>query len=210
VAEEGSRCQFKAAIACSSPYNLELSSKLLQNSFVGREVYLRVMGTALKTLVRTHKKELEEYSTLDLEAIDRTTYLTEFDREVQCPSWGYPSVYAYYRDASSSDAILAIRIPFLAIHATDDPIAVKEAIPYDEFRTNPNTVLVTTSLGGHLCWFETGGTRWHSRAVPNFLNYFAFELDLDDIEAKDDASITDKKSRGAQFDPMRRRLAVPE
>ncbi|KAI9149288.1 putative esterase [Paramyrothecium foliicola] len=210
VGEEGSNCEFKAAIACSNPYNLEVSSKMLQNSFIGRELYLRVMGTALKGLVRSHKKELEEFSNLDLEAIENTTYLNEFDREVQCPTWGYPTESAYYRDASSSDAILSIRIPFLALHATDDPIAVKEAIPYQEFKLNPNTILVTTSLGGHLCWFETGGTRWHSRAIPNFLNHFAHDLNLDSIKPLDNPSTVDKKARGAQFDPMRRKLAIHE
>lgn len=40
----------------------------------------------------------------------------------RCPTWGYPTEYAYYRDASSVDAVLSIGIPFLAIHATDDPV----------------------------------------------------------------------------------------
>lgn len=34
---------------------------------------------------------------------------------------------AYYRDASSSDSVLAIRIPFLAIQALDDPVSVRGA-----------------------------------------------------------------------------------
>lgn len=46
----------------------------------------------------------------------------------RCPTWGYPTVYAYYRDASSVDAILAIRIPFLAINAIDDPVSWSVAL----------------------------------------------------------------------------------
>lgn len=42
----------------------------------------------------------------------------------RCPLWGYPTEDAYYRDASSTDAVLAIRIPFLAIHAVDDPVSI--------------------------------------------------------------------------------------
>lgn len=98
-------------------------------------------------------------------------------------TWGYPTENAYYRDASSSDAVLGIRIPFLAISALDDPvrtaalefgflsltccvqIAVYDAIPFQEFAQNPYTVLVTTSLGGHISWFEIGGGRWHARPV---------------------------------------------
>jgi predicted alpha/beta-fold hydrolase len=34
---------------------------------------------------------------------------------------------------------------------------------------NPYTVLVTTSLGGHLSWFEGGGEgdRWHAKPVSS-------------------------------------------
>ena len=43
-------------------------------------------------------------------------------REVQGPCWGYPTEGAYYRDASSTDALLAVRIPLFALHAKDDPV----------------------------------------------------------------------------------------
>lgn len=49
-------------------------------------------------------------------------FLTAVYRAVQCPSWGYPTERAYYRDASSVDPLLAIRVPFLAIQAEDDPV----------------------------------------------------------------------------------------
>lgn len=40
----------------------------------------------------------------------------------RCPTWGYPTEYAYYRDASSTDAVLGIQVPFIAINAADDPV----------------------------------------------------------------------------------------
>ncbi|CAI4213781.1 unnamed protein product [Parascedosporium putredinis] len=163
--EEGADCVLKAAVICSNPFNLEVSNKALQRSILGKEVYQRVMGSNMKELVKRHEEAIEKFTVLDLQRLQNVTYLYEFDRAVQCPLWGYPTEDAYYRDASSTDAILAIRIPFLAIHATDDPIAVDEAVPYNEFKANPYTVLTTTSLGGHLCWFEVGGSRWFSRPV---------------------------------------------
>ena len=92
-------------------------------------------------------------------------YLYEFDRELQGPTWGYPSEGAYYRDASSCDSLLAVRTPLFAIHAEDDPIAVSEALPIQEFIQNPWAVLCTSSLGGHLGWFESGSDRWFARPV---------------------------------------------
>lgn len=124
---------------------------------------------------------------IDPERVAKVTYLHEFDREIQCPTWGYPTEYAYYRDASSADSVTAIRIPTFAIHAEDDPvsrhlllidkmmadcsqIAVDEAVPYEEIKQNPYVVMCSTSTGGHLSWFEVGGTRWFSKPVCSFLH----------------------------------------
>ncbi len=37
----------------------------------------------MKQLIANHKKELTEHTNLDLEAIQKVTYLHDFDREVQ-------------------------------------------------------------------------------------------------------------------------------
>ncbi|KEZ39944.1 hypothetical protein SAPIO_CDS8914 [Scedosporium apiospermum] len=209
--EEGANCLFKAAVVCSNPFNLEVSSKALQRTLIGKEVYQRVMGTSMKELIKRHQNEIEKYTALDYNRLQSITYLYEFDREVQCVLWGYPTEDAYYRDASSTDAILAIRIPFLAIHATDDPIAVDEAVPYAEFKANPYTVIASTSLGGHLCWFEVGGGRWFSRPVCNFLNYMQFQIEglSDDAPKAGNGNINPEvPNRGINFHPMRRKMEI--
>lgn len=47
----------------------------------------------------------------------------------------------------------------------DIQIACREAIPYEEFKQNKYAVLCTTSQGGHLAWFQSGGKRWFAKAV---------------------------------------------
>jgi hypothetical protein len=37
----------------------------------------------MKQLIALHRKELEEFSNLDLDAVMKITYLHEFDREIQ-------------------------------------------------------------------------------------------------------------------------------
>lgn len=193
----------------------------------------------MKQLMRNNEKAIRLHTKIDYDRVMAITYLTEFDREVQCALWGYPTESAYYRDASSSDSVLAIRIPFLALHAEDDPvcaalaigisnltdsvqIALKEAIPYQEFKQNPHTVLCTTSLGGHLCWFEPNGGRWHAKPVShipsftncpelifkqvnNFLNHMAFKVDLDSINNKANGDAEPAKKDGV-WEPMRRKM----
>ncbi|GAB1314089.1 hypothetical protein MFIFM68171_04299 [Madurella fahalii] len=206
VGEEGVNCPLKGAISVGNPFNLDVSNKALQRTSLGR-VYSRVMGTNMKKLISMHKESVLCHTGLDFDRIQKVTYLHEFDREVQTVTWGYPTEGAYYRDASSSDAVLAIRIPFFAISALDDPIAAYEAIPFQEFMQNPYTVLCTTSLGGHLSWFEIGGGRWHARPICNFLRSMVSEINLDGINPGSNGEVS-KTQFVADFAPMRRKLQI--
>lgn len=47
----------------------------------------------------------------------------------------------------------------------DLQISVKEALPYLEIEQNPYGVMCTTTWGGHLSWFESGGSRWFTKPV---------------------------------------------
>lgn len=73
---------------------------------------------------------------------------------------------------------LNVRIPLFAINAEDDPVAPLEALPFEEIKLNPYAVLCTTSMGGHLSWFESGGGRWFVKPASNFLRKMAEEVDL--------------------------------
>lgn len=165
LGEEGEACQLKAAVLCANPWNLDISSADLQRTFMGLNVYSKTMGMNMKRLFEEHVDEISKNPRIDVEEVRRVTYLHEFDRAVQCASWGYPTEGAYYRDASSVDSLLAIRIPFFAVQAEDDPIATHNALPFQEFSQTPFGVMLTTSWGGHLGWFEFGGGRWFVKPV---------------------------------------------
>ncbi|KAK2628467.1 hypothetical protein QTJ16_001570 [Diplocarpon rosae] len=205
IGEEGAACQLKSAVIFSNPWNLDAGSVALQRTWLGREVYSRAMGGNLKKLIELHHDELAKNSALDFDKIRKVTYLHEFDREVQGPTWGYPTAGAYYRDASSTDALFAIRIPLFAINAKDDPIAADEAMPYEEVKQTPYAILCTTSLGGHLSWFEVGGSRWHARPAVNFLNKMAFEIDIENVVDSASNLVNKDHLAHARFDAMRRK-----
>lgn len=213
VAEEGPKCQLKAAVALSCPWNLEVSNLALQRSWFRREVFARTMGTNLKALYAKHKDSILQISNIDPEEVARVRYIHEFDRAIQCPTWGYPTEHAYYRDASSADSVLAVRIPFLGISAEDDPIVDDQAIPRLEFEQNPYAVLCTTSLGGHLSWFEFGGGRWMARATEKF--FLAIHDDVDaELYSREHPLPEGEIQRWKKdpvkpyFDPMRRKMGV--
>ncbi|KAF7718680.1 Alpha/beta hydrolase fold-1 domain-containing protein [Penicillium ucsense] len=179
LGEEGDHCQLKAAVLCASPWNLDVSSVNLVSSWLGKEVYSKTMGSSMKRLFEAHVDQVSKNPRIDVEAIRSITYLHEFDRALQCPTWGYPTEGAYYRDAASTDAMLQIRIPFFTVQAEDDPIASRNALPFQEMTQTPYGVMMTTSWGGHLGWFELGGERWFVKPVTNFLNKMAKEIDTD-------------------------------
>ncbi|CAH0041273.1 unnamed protein product [Clonostachys rhizophaga] len=198
--KQGENCLLSGAVVCSNPYNLELSNTLLSGQCLGTNYLNMVKVDALVAYVKKHRNVLEEH--LDIEAVSKVKSMEEFDRLVECAIWGYPTEAAYYRDASSSDSVLAIRIPFLAIHALDDPVAPKEAVPWQEFKQNPNTVLLTTSMGGHISWYESGGGRWFPKAIAGFLNHLAFQADPESLGAvsyiKDDEDNKNMKYVGTR------------
>ncbi|KAI4223171.1 MAG: hypothetical protein L6R36_005612 [Xanthoria steineri] len=209
LGEEGCHCLLQAAVVCSNPWNLDVASIGLQNSWLGLHLYSRAMGANLKNLFELHVKQMSRNPRINIDKVRSITYLHEFDRELQCSTWGYPTEGAYYRDASSCDALLAVRIPLFAIHAEDDPVAVKEAVPYQEIQHNAFTVLCTTRLGGHLGWFESGAGRWFAKPAIQFLKEMAFTIDPAGCrhERHIRASQEEKSSNGDRaFDPMRRRL----
>jgi hypothetical protein len=84
---------------------------------------------------------------------------------------------------------------------------VHEAIPFQEFEQNPYTVLCTTSLGGHLSWFEIGGGRWHAKPICNFLNRMVNEINLDAITPNVNGKPSESQF-ACKFDPMRRKLDI--
>ena len=169
LGEEGEACELKAAVLISNVWNNEVSSLALQRTWFKNEVYNRALGGNMKKLFNRHLEQISRNPKIDVAAVQNLTYLHEFDRLVQGPTWGYPTEGAYYRDASSVDAMMGIRVPFLGIHAEDDPVVIEEALPKMEVQATPYGVLCATTLGGHLGWFELGGGRWFVKPVSYFV-----------------------------------------
>ncbi|KAJ9272873.1 hypothetical protein DTO212C5_1134 [Paecilomyces variotii] len=225
LGQEKEACQLKAAVFCANPWNIEICSVNLQNSRIGLGIYSKAIGTSTRRLFEQHYSILSKNPHIDIDAARTIVYQHDFDRIIQCPTWGYPTERAYYRDASCVDAMLAIKIPFFALNAEDDPIATRHAIPYQEFRKTPYGVLVTTPWGGHLGWFERNGERWFVKPVCNFLNKMASEIDLEaplvirksGRESGKSLALAGKKKKKnlhggpkqGVFDPMRRKLLPP-
>ncbi|KAG8623781.1 hypothetical protein KVT40_008757 [Elsinoe batatas] len=215
LGEEGSDCELEAAVIVSNPWKLEVSNIALQSTWIGLNVYSKAMGTNMKKLFERHVDQIAKNGDIDVEAVRRINYLHEFDRCIQCPTWGYPTEGAYYRDASSVDSIFDIRVPCLVIHAEDDPIAPKQSVPYEEVHHTPWLVICSTSLGGHLAWYESGGGRWHAKPAAAFLDRMAKDVDTRATKANGRSTANGHVAKTSYkspfvFEPMRRKLILAD
>jgi hypothetical protein len=50
LGEEGEDCVLKAAVICANPWNLDVTNIALQRTWLGQQVYAKVMGSNLKKL----------------------------------------------------------------------------------------------------------------------------------------------------------------
>ena len=50
LGEEGDKCLLKAAVVIANPWNLEIGSVALRSTWIGREVYSKHLGAAMKKL----------------------------------------------------------------------------------------------------------------------------------------------------------------
>lgn len=165
LGEEGSACPLTAAVLVGNPWNLDISNAVMTHSTLGMKLYQRSLGTAFRKTFERHLDQITKNTAIDVDKARKAKYLWEFDKHIQCPTWGYPSQTAYYRDVSSADAVMGIHIPVLALHAEDDPVCTDLAVPYDMIEASPYVVLCSTSIGGHLGWFESDGGRWSNKIV---------------------------------------------
>ncbi|RUS21234.1 Alpha/Beta hydrolase protein [Endogone sp. FLAS-F59071] len=133
----------------------------------------------------THAEMLLNDPRIDPAQVSTARTIREFDTAVTRVVFGYDTVNDYYRDASSCRFITRVRVPLLCLNAVDDPIAKGDCIPYDECKFNPNVVLATTAMGGHLGWFEgfSDPRRWCMKPLSQFVAaMFESELTTPPVE----------------------------
>lgn len=115
-----------------------------------RQPYNYVLLRSLKALVSQHKSILSRV--VDMEEAMKSSSLIEFEEKLFCRIYGYSSMKEYWAHNDPTSNLANIAPPALCINSLDDPICVKENIPWDEFYEHDKSILLTTDKGGH-CGF---------------------------------------------------------
>jgi len=96
----------------------------------------------------------------------------DIDRELVCKYHGYAKVQDYYEDMSAGGRgdekgiarLKGAKVPLLAVHAMDDPIAVYEVVLAERIHETENVMLLATKHGGHIGWpqgISPSKNRWN-------------------------------------------------
>eukprot|EP00731_Ephydatia_muelleri_P009626 Em0005g212a len=89
----------------------------------------------------------------DVDKALRVTLMSEFDKVVTIPVFGYSCLDEYYTDATNSDKVVRIKRPLVCITATNDPFVPEDSLPYEAVE-NTMVTLVVTAYGGHIGFLE--------------------------------------------------------
>ncbi|KAJ1968770.1 hypothetical protein IWQ62_001040 [Dispira parvispora] len=156
IGEEGDQCKFAGAVSVGNPFNLlQTSDTLHDEGIMGPLVYTRVMrGNLVRALMR--HKHVFMGAGMDLDTVNKSRTVREFDELVTRRMFGYDTVKDYYVNASCAPYVSKVRVPLLCLQSEDDPICSAKSIPYEDCLNNPFIVLATTAHGGHLGWLEAG------------------------------------------------------
>lgn len=150
----------RGAVAVSVPYDLAAASRQLERGF--SSVYGRFF---LKSLKRKALAKLERFPGLaDRDAVRRARTLWEFDDAMTAPAHGFVDAADYYRQSSSLQFLLDVRVPTVLLNARNDPFLpdsvldrVSEAAVRNEYIR-----CVFPAGGGHV-GFVAGTFPWRAR-----------------------------------------------
>jgi predicted alpha/beta-fold hydrolase len=124
--------------------------------------------------LKSHYEALKK-SGIDLTRGFKAKSTREFERNVTIKLYGYQTVRQYHHDISSVHVLGNIKIPVFCLSSLDDPIVIKECIPYEEIELNPNIMLAVTRTGGHIGWYKgiKHPQRWYTTPVTEVFNYLS-------------------------------------
>ncbi|KZT05357.1 AB-hydrolase YheT [Laetiporus sulphureus 93-53] len=184
MSEEGENCRMIAGCVLACPWDLVVNSHRIEGKWFHRTVYSAGMGQNLQGIIRQHAHRLVTFTDHPVsKAVETTLALDKppirlFDQYMtrliggSSPLFPMPTSLHYYEWASCHTVLPGIKVPFLAINDSDDPIVQCEP-PYD-VGGNGFVALAVTKKGGHLGWFESAGglqaKRWVTKPIIEWLS----------------------------------------
>ncbi|KAM3839895.1 phospholipase ABHD3 [Vipera latastei] len=151
LGKTGKRTPLKAAAVFSAGWNAFESADSLEQP-VNCLLFNYYLTSCLKSSVTRHRQVFDKLFNMNL--LMKAKTIREFDKQFTIVMFGYPSIEAYYEDASPCHKLKKIGIPVLCLNSLDDAFSPNHAIPVEIAKQNTNIALILTSYGGHIGFLE--------------------------------------------------------
>lgn len=164
LAETGDRFPVRGAASVSAPIDLAATSRRFHAA--RNRIYHRWLLQRLKIEATQPPAELNPRERAAIAAA-RSVYA--FDDGFIAPHHGFADAMDYYTRCSGQRFLAAVGVPFLAIHAADDPWIPVDAYRRVNWARNPFVGAAIPDRGGHVGFHaRDDAVAWHDRAVMAF------------------------------------------
>ena len=164
--------KISAAISISNPYDMKLCERLCENNIISPLVSMLERKNTRKII--NSMKNCKNIKNYDFERLLSCDDVKEFDEIFSAKFHGLQTADEYYRFISACERMKLVDVPVLCINSNDDPITPKQAIAYDEVKTNSNIFLIVTDRGSHMSFISnekfTQFKQWHLKLMFQFFN----------------------------------------
>jgi predicted alpha/beta-fold hydrolase len=168
----------KGYVSISNPFNLCRISYTMKSNFWGNIFSRAIVKNFKKVLDRNMKNPLfQELVRLNFECsdkwnveMDKVQITWQMDKFFATKASGFESVYDYYYHISSEHVVDNIRVPTLVVSCAEDPVCLKENIPYEKLYRNENIVTLIAARGGHIEYLSGKNEEWFGFKIA--LKYF--------------------------------------
>ena len=169
LGESQAQSKLDAAAVISAPFALASSCKVIQKSCF--KLYQKYLLDRLKKSTSRKIEHLKDNLNLTRNQLENIYDLWEFDNKVTAPLHGFIDAADYYLKSSGKQYLKLITTPTLVVHAKDDPMLSKEAIP-SHHDVSQSVKLNIFDKGGHV-GFISGKNPfkpvfWLEHQIPQF------------------------------------------
>ncbi|MDK1290645.1 hydrolase [Pseudoalteromonas umbrosa] len=171
LGEKGQASRLAGAAVVSAPYHLSSSCQVIRKSCY--KLYQKYLLDRMKHSFSRKLNQIQSSINLTANELTNINDLWQFDDRVTAPLHGFKGAEDYYAQASSQPYLGLIETPTLLIHAEDDPMLSKQAIPLAE-QVSKQVKLAVSSKGGHVGFIAGNNpfkpVYWLEKVVPDYIH----------------------------------------
>jgi uncharacterized protein len=163
--------RLRCAASVCAPLDLGISGERIAKGF-----NMLYTHNFLRTMKHNAKFKATKFpGTFDVERAQSAKTMADFDDAYTAPVHGFSSVTDYYRRASCRPDLLHIQLPYLLIHALNDPF-VPDYLAPKSHEVGARVTVELPTTGGHV-GFVSGAFPGNLNWLPNrLMNFFEEHL----------------------------------